>query len=696
MRAVEQLFRCFPVPDKKIRLDKETKEPYIPPPPEDFDYVMYGQHGAEVNRVGAPWAGPMLIFDCETLTGAKDGQGLRFGCFQERGLRFDWKIAAAAAGTLTRDQLDRCWHDGIFYNPKNCTKSEIACMRKYAAEHGIELLAQDDFVKYIVFRNHWIKQAEDYRNSLREPCLIIGHNLPFDLGAIAARCGLAKKQLYGGLSLNFRGKSDKFERAIAIKKLGFGKHMFQSWRETNGARMLDGQEAPKLRMMSMTEYCDTQTLARALLGPGASSMKELLRRLNVPKEFQKETADYDGPITPEYIEYCRSDVENTWQLFKALRELYIKHGRTRPMHRIYSEASLGKAYLDDLGVVGFQKQNPDFNPEIIGAFMESYYGGRSEVRIRHENVEVMLCDFKSQYPTLNALMGLQRFVLGKNVGVHTNRPQAKTFLKTVTLDDLQIKQTWLKLCGVALIEPDNDILPFRAQYGEGKDADVLSVNIGMNKIISACPASYTFADIIASKLLTGKTPKILKTLELYPIGKQQTNVIKLFDDDKYTIDLEDDDFFTKVIEARIERKFPQPFTTAALHQGLRHANVKLAWMTNRRQIIARACSNGWMNAKRPERRLRKRAVRNPNARRARMKFPIIKLKRLASSLRRSVRSFQPLGDCCSRWRNGSRRIRDYPMHFAIPTAWHLRIIISAIREKNFAARFSKSQLGFKV
>jgi len=68
------------------------------------------------------------------------------------------------------------------------------------------------------------------------------------------------------------------------------------------------------RFMGLVQYLDTMTFARSFLGPGPSGMKDLLRRLNVPKEFQKGIADYHGPITPEYIGYCRDDVENTWQI----------------------------------------------------------------------------------------------------------------------------------------------------------------------------------------------------------------------------------------------------------------------------------------------------------------------------------------------------------------------------------------------
>jgi hypothetical protein len=124
-------------------------------------------------------------------------------------------------------------------------------------------------------------------------------------------------------------------------------------------------------------------------------------------------------------------------------------------------------------------------------------------------------------------------------------------LRDVTLGDLRNKETWPKLRGVALVDPNDDILPYRAQYGVENEDGSLNVNIGINRVISACPAWWTFADIIASKILTGRTPRILKTLELYPIGRQRTNVIKLFGETE--IDLgKGDDFFTTLIDARID------------------------------------------------------------------------------------------------------------------------------------------------
>jgi hypothetical protein len=116
----------------------------------------------------------------ETLTGAHDSQGLRFGCFQERGLRYDWRVAAAATKTLTREKLDTLWNEGIFYEPKNCTPEEIVVMEDYAAGHRIDLITRDEFVRKILHRNHYVKYGSNWKERLRNRASlsdIISHSI---------------------------------------------------------------------------------------------------------------------------------------------------------------------------------------------------------------------------------------------------------------------------------------------------------------------------------------------------------------------------------------------------------------------------------------------------------------------------------------------------------------------------------------
>ena len=106
-------------------------------------------------------------------------------------------------------------------------------------------------------------------------------------------------------------------------------------------------------------------LGRALLGASVGgSLEKIAEALGI-KDISKGKADYDGPITEEYIDYCRNDVELTWQAYIKLRQLYNKHAFSTPIERIFSEASVGKAYLDDLGVQPFLEKNKDFRSQVL-------------------------------------------------------------------------------------------------------------------------------------------------------------------------------------------------------------------------------------------------------------------------------------------------------------------------------------------
>ena len=53
--------------------------------------------------------------------------------------------------------------------------------------------------------------------------------------------------------------------------------------------------------------------------------------------------------------------------------------------------------------------------KILGIAMQSYYGGRSETRIRCADVPVVPVDFTSEYPSCCALFGLFDVLTAKRV-----------------------------------------------------------------------------------------------------------------------------------------------------------------------------------------------------------------------------------------------------------------------------------------
>ncbi len=457
--------------------------------------------------------------------------------------------------------MDALYKEVLFYEPAQCEKHEVECIGAYAARHGLEFMAREEFVKREFYRLYSIKSGKKGELSDTLPCMVVGHNQPFDLGALSIHSGPSRGENYGGLTLLLQ----EDRPAITVKKIGFGKHFYGVHQSRNQRRN--------------HRFVDTMQLGRALLGASVGGSLEAIAKGLGIRDIAKGAADYDGPITEEYIDYCRNDVELTWQTYVKLRELYNKHALSTPIERIFSEASVGKGYLNDLGIEPFLEKNPNFDRKLCGLFMASMYGGRSEVRWRHEIKEGLQADFKSQYPTVNALMKLQRF----NIAAHVTAVESKEavqFLQTVSLQDLQKPDTWPKLCGVALVRPkDGDILPVRTVYEKDIDQGggplVMSMQqIGDNAIQSGPPAFWTFADVIASKIRTGRCPEIIQATVLLEKGTQDGLKPKTyFGDERYNIDLKRDDLFQRFIDVRSTIKNRPDFKTnpefGPMEQGIK-------------------------------------------------------------------------------------------------------------------------------
>ena len=135
------------------------------------------------------------------------------------------------------------------------------------------------------------------------------------------------------------------------------------------------------------------------------------------------------------------------------------------------------------------------------------------MHIRKTPVKVTDLDFTSMYPTQFVLLGLWNYVIADNIEVIEDNNFAKV-LENVRLNDLTDKDLWKTFNGIALVDMDNDILPLRAKYG-GKMAYNIGLNYAKGKALW-----YTYPDIIASKLLTGKTPRIIKAFRFIPKGKR--------------------------------------------------------------------------------------------------------------------------------------------------------------------------------
>ncbi len=93
------------------------------------------------------------------------------------------------------------------------------------------------------------------------------------------------------------------------------------------------------------------------------------------------------------------DVQVTWECFEQLRERYDRFALHRtPITSVMSEASMGKGSLHEMNIRTWREVQPELSPVLIGRILSTYYGGRSEVRLRRQIAEVQYFDFRSMYP----------------------------------------------------------------------------------------------------------------------------------------------------------------------------------------------------------------------------------------------------------------------------------------------------------
>ena len=464
-----------------------------------------------VSPVPSPWT---LIFDTETATDA--GQAFRIGTYQVR------------ENGVLRDQ-------GIIWEPSMVTAPELKELQLYARAHQLTLITREEFVDRVFY---------PYGYDLR--ATIVGFNLPYDISRISIGHAPARLTMRGGFS--FRLSTDKRKPAVQIKHLSQKASLI---RFAAPFRRRDSRSARKRGGVPVRRgfFVDCKTLGAALFAK-SFTLKSLAKELKV--EHQKiSTDEYGGPITTEFLEYAVRDVQTTWECYEELVRRYNALGLKDTLpHQIFSEASIGKAYLKAMGVSPWREKQWDVPAALLAKIMASYFGGRSEVRIRRELRQVVLCDFVSMYPTVCTLMGLWRYVIAQGMTWRDGTKQVKRFVDEVTLDDLRKPETWKRLNALVLIQPDWDILPIRAPYGEDSQA-----TIGANYLKSDRPLWVTLADCIASKLLNGVTPKVVEALIFQP-GQPQSDLqsVAIAGNSDYLVDPIKGDFYKRLIELRDEVK----------------------------------------------------------------------------------------------------------------------------------------------
>lgn len=447
-------------------------------------------------RTPAQGRGPqgMLVFDTETLV--DQSQALTFGC---------WRYYRRTSGKARW----ACLEEGVLHADDLATTDPegFAALRAYVGSHqarrerGIKtvlpLLSRAEFVEQKLFGAGWLGKAR-----------IVGFNLPFDLSRLAINWTEGRGRNLNGFSFilaaGTHGHAERKHRPrVQIKHLN--SHRAQ----------ISFSSALGQREKWLGDFVDLRTLTFALTGVG-HSLDSACRAFGVPG---KAEPGEHGVITEQYIDYCRQDVAATADLYIAAEAELISLGLPITAPYAYSPASLAKAVLRGLGVQPVLTRHPDTDPELMGLAMSAFYGGRAECRIRKSEVPVSLLDFTSTYPTLFALMGMWSYVIADRVET-TRGPDAVATVRALVdgfdLDRGFDPALWPQTVGYVLVDAEDDVLPIRAQYDKNKP----SWNIGVNRLTTRPgePFWYAIADVLANKLLTGRTPHILDAVLLTAAG----------------------------------------------------------------------------------------------------------------------------------------------------------------------------------
>ena len=463
---------------------------YAPPPPR--------------LRKPLPASEYTLTLDCETDNDTV--QALRFGAFQVRD-----------ANVLVRR--------GLFYAPTT-PGTDLAVLREFAATHDLELLTLEDFVEDVFFH---------YVADLGGTC--IGFNLPFDLSRIAVGHVPGKNSGRGGFSFELTEDARR-DRVRVVHH------------SSTSARI---ELVPRhQRRMSdhPGHFVDVRSLARALTGQ-SHSLESLTRHLQT--EHRKEPSDeHGGPLAPEYVAYAVNDVHATWDCFADLAARYDSYGLSRPLTRVTSEASIGKASLEDMRIQPWRSVQPGYPPEMVGRIMSTYYGGRAEIRRRREIVEVSYCDFKSMYATVCALQGLWQFAISYGMDDHDATAETRELLDRITIEDLADPAIWRELPVLVRVRPDGDFFPTRCQFGAGEQYGLAQ------SFLSSSTGEllwFTLADCIASTLRMGKPPEVIEAVRFTARHPQyDLRPLDIAGNADYRVDPSREDFYVRLIDLRGEVK----------------------------------------------------------------------------------------------------------------------------------------------
>jgi len=488
---------------------------------------------------------PELILTLDVETSVDQHQRLLFGTARVSRVRQD--------STLLRARLVQ---EIMFYAddlPQRDPEG-FRILRRHAKREGLRFLSQRQFLDRVL-----------WRIGVRARAALVGFNQPFDYSRLAYGCGITPvlgrggDRFAGGFSLllwryrDQRGvwKGNRYRPRLIVKHIdrsralkAFSGHLGNDAvdRIPEGSR--DGRPDPKYHYRG--NLIDLHQFGFAMDDkryPLAQACEEY------GVEHTKLFAPVHGLITDDYVGYARRDTLATEELFCKMMSEFVKHPIDLQPSKAFSPASIAKAYLHAMRIRPILQRQPDFPKSALSIAMNAFYGGRAECRIRRTAVPVAHMDFTSMYPTVFTLLGLWDLLTCRRIEVIDATKKVRKLLQRSNLADYCLSpEAWREIgCCFVQVRPQEDIVPVRARYGHGR-----AWNIGVNSFARPEPQWFALPDVIASAILTGRSPRVACAIRLVPVGVSHSLRPVRFGG-TVAVDPVHDNFFKMAIE---ERKRP--------------------------------------------------------------------------------------------------------------------------------------------
>jgi hypothetical protein len=455
------------------------------------------------------WANFALVFDCETT------------CDVHQALTFLWWRFCEL-----KDGVYICQQEGVVY-ADGLDQRAVKLIRDYA--HTLRADVEEGCPRNISVQSRTEFVDGQFWEALRAGAVIVCFNAPFDLSRLALDYREAKSKNSGWSMVlwKYNGEPDKFKPRLRIKpKDSRSAFIDLAGGDLNGRAIYRGR------------FLDLSVLGAAIRSRHLT-LDGFLATFGLSGKLQHEPT---GRVTRKELEYGRHDVDRTVALLNAMKHEYDGFLLDLPSEQAMSAASITKALLNQMNITRPVEKFkiPD---DILGKCMQAYYGGRSEIRNRHQELPVVICDTASEYPTVAILLSLWQMLTAADVEVVDCTEEARTTLDHITVDRALDPANWPRFSFFASIRPKGDILPVRSLYSESG-----GTNIGLNPLTSDEPIWYAGPDLVGSQLKTGRAPEVVRAFKLVPMGIQKG--MKAVAIGGRIIDPAKDDFFRAIIEER--------------------------------------------------------------------------------------------------------------------------------------------------